>query len=71
VLARRAAAEIVSGDHEIARFDAFDEIHINVFHCVFGQHRFLMFVQVARRDDFVGVDVRAFVYVREAFQVGW
>src|SRR5262249_56142529 len=71
VFARRAAAEIVARDDEVARLDAFDEGHVNVFHRVFGQFRFLVNVQITRGYDFVRVDVRAFVNVRESFQVGW
>jgi hypothetical protein len=36
-----------------------------------GQFGFFVNVQVTRRNDLVSVDVRAFVNVREAFQVGW
>src|SRR5262249_2464778 len=71
VLARRSAAEIVARDHYVARPDPFDEGRVDVFHRVLGQFGLFVNVQVARRNDLVSVDVRAFVYVREAFQVGW
>jgi hypothetical protein len=58
-------------DHHVARLDALDETRVDVFHRVFGQFGLFVNVQITRRNDLVGVDVRAFVNVREAFQVGW
>ena len=57
VLARAAAAEVLGGDDDVARLHALDEPGVDVLHAVGAELGGVARVQVARRDDDVGVDV--------------
>jgi hypothetical protein len=59
VFARRTAAEIRSGDDDVAGADEIDKILVDILHAVERQLGRIGRVQVARRDDHVGVDVGA------------
>ena len=61
---RGAAAEIFAANYDVSQLHALDELWINVFHGVFGQFHVVMRVQIARWNNFVGVDMRARVNVR-------
>lgn len=57
VLARRAAAEVYARDHDVAVFDAVDEVLVDVLHAVGGELLVALGVQIARGDDDVRIDV--------------
>ena len=59
MLAARAAAEVLVGDEDVARLDLADEPGVEVLHAVLGELGRVARVEVARRDDDVGVDVSA------------
>ena len=55
--ARRAAAEVYARDHDVAVFDAVDEVLVDVLHAVGDELLVALGVQIARGDDDVRIDV--------------
>ena len=53
----RAAAEVYARDHDVAVFDAVDEVLVDVLHAVGGELLVTLGVQIARGDDDVRIDV--------------
>src|SRR5882672_606063 len=66
VLARRAATEIFAADQNVTGLDAGNEGRVNIFHGMLGQLDVVVSVQVARRNNLVGIDMGARVDVRAA-----
>ena len=59
VLARRAAAEVVFGDDDVALLHLVHEVLVDVLHAVEGELFGGRGVEIARGDDDVGIDVAA------------
>lgn len=59
VLTRRAAAEILACDDDVALFDLLVKIGVGVFHAMLGELFGVEGRQIGRRHDDVGVDVVA------------
>ena len=57
VLTGGAAAEVPTAHHDVAVLDVVDEVLVNVLHAVAGQLSGILRVQVAGRDDDVGIHV--------------
>ena len=57
VLTGGAAAEVPAAHHDVAVLDVVDEVLVNVLHAVAGQLSGILRVQVAGRDDDVGIHV--------------
>ena len=51
------AAEVYARDHDVAVFDAVDEVLVDVLHAVGGELLVALGVQIARGDDDVRIDV--------------
>ena len=54
---RDEPAEVYARDHDVAVFDAVDEVLVDVLHAVGGELLVALGVQIARGDDDVRIDV--------------
>ncbi len=68
VFAGRTAAEIILRNDHVSRFYFFYKFRVDIFHAVSGEFFLAARVEIARRNDHVGIDVVS-VFVYSAFPV--